>query len=673
MLWQILRGCGGRYSPQTWGYGQDEAADMEIGLLDPVDPQMTGKAKVAVMKKSMKHIAFAMRALMIITSLTYFMEEVAPAVAVRRLPTAERWWTEPTNHLKQLLDFELIAPVSEAWVLSVSTYFAIGKSDGTARSIFNGRALSESCNPPPPTNLPDVTRVLKVLEEMCRDCTTVSFMEGDIRHYFHQLPVEDDISRYFCLYMNKEFFRWKTVPMGWSWSPFVAQSIGMGLILLTLEKCGWDVTEYTKTDTPPPMIIIRDADNKISLIAALWYDNILVACRDPQKAPKIFAKFRQLAEKDFHLILKSWNFHGPRSFNPPAAEGEKAYPSYLGLEFVRLRKRSSPDAPLQLHWRIAPKRILQWEALREEIRRRMTCRTVAKIAGAILWRHHVFLTPLCRLEGVINIVRTCGTVCRRRADWDRKRVWSADERATLASALEVALTREWATQEVHETTTTICAAADSSKGRWGLAYWTHGQNLLECDSGLWGADHIESSIFVKELVVATMTIERICHKFPGSRILLLEDNTAAAAVLRKLASSALVGTGLALRVDRALTSSGCSLDIVPVTSQQNPADSPSRNRPLDPVRVEMMWNIVAAHLEGRLIQPTQRTRMTDQSPALGLRHAETEAADEFTSSKDSHSEWSSHDDDVEQPKRKVKEVQKLYRRHRYVRSVSASA
>ena len=439
--------CGGRYVPAT-GYAGDEAADVEVGDLDPVDPKIAGKADVKRMKRMLHNIQFAVRALMIITSLSTFLEEFNPAFehrAVRRLATSERW----SDHFVQLVSFGLLAPCTAGNALFVSTYFAVAKGDGSARSIFNGKEFSAQGNVPPPTNLPDVTRVLTTLEEMNRGCATVSIMEGDVRHYFHQLPLADSICRYFCLYLQGQFYSWRSLPMGWSFSPFVAQSIGMGLILEALRRTNYDVKEFGASNTPPSMIVIRNEEDKIEILACLWYDNVLIACRDPQRAPKIFAQYRKVCS-EVHLELKSWTFHGPRSMNPTSSGGGKdpSYPSYLGLEFCRLRKRDRDDPPLQLHWRIANKRLLEWEDLRENIRRRMTCRTVAKIAGVALWRSHIFLTPLCRMESLIELVRKCGVLCHKQSQWDLKRTWTPGEQATLRSALEVAVTREWATVPV---------------------------------------------------------------------------------------------------------------------------------------------------------------------------------------------------------------------------------
>lgn len=647
MLWQLLRGCGGKYSAQTWGYNTDDAPDEEIKDLDPVDPELAGKANISAMKKRMAAIKFVIRALLLISSLTHFIEEVDPPSYIRRVSTSDRWSTPPSDHRTQLLSFGLIACIAEGLVRSVSTYFAVGKSDGSARSIFNGKQFSIQCKPPPPTNLPDITRVLITLEEMCRDCSQVVFLEGDIRHYFHQLKLESDISRYFCLLMMEKFYRWCCLPMGFSYSPFVAQSVAMGMILTTLRECGYTVNDYLDSDTPPAMIIIRDANEKIEICACVWYDNILIACRDPQKAPKIHAHFEKVAD-EFHIIMKSWNLHGPRAFNRVPAradEEERKYPSYLGLEFCRIRTRDGEgNTHLQLHWRIDPERLKKWSAL--EVTSNMSCRQTARICGAVMWRQHIGLTPLCRHEDVIEIIRTCGKLCNRKEEWDTIRDWSASDVSLMKRHLGVATTTEWFTYTIRRTDRVMYAATDSSKAMWGSVCWSEDRRLVDIDSGRWVGPALLGNIFVKELTAAVVLVEKICARFPMTHIFLLVDNTAAASVLRRLASSTHVGSELARRVDESLSEGRCSLEVVHITSEQNPADDPSRNKKLDPKRVEALWSIVDAHKNGRHIQPTKKTDFRrDVSAETNIRHDETSDDKEYDSEADDHEEWASDDDE----------------------------
>lgn len=668
-LWQLLKGTGGRYTPGAVEYGCGETPEDAIGPLDPIDPKIAGKADLQRMKVRMKPFAFAVRALLLITSLTHFLSEVKPPYITRRVPTSEKWWTIP-NHLKQLRDYQMIDKLDDALVWGCSSYFAVGKSDGSARSIWNGKRFSLLCAVPPPCGLPDIILLLRALEELFRDCQSPTVMEGDVRHYFHQLPLEFDISRFMCVYMDRTFWRWKNLPMGFSWSPFIAQCVGMGAILATLEDCGVDVSSYKDLKVPPSLIIIRDANNKISLIAALWYDNIFIGTRDPSLAPKIFSKLRKNYEgtgkidkksgkpdEGFHLMLKEWNLHGPQALRngypqPNDADGkevEPKYASYLGLEFKMIRVRYGNDDRdhNQLHWRVASKRLSEWSDLSGLLNARMSCRTVSRCCGAILWRHHVALTPLCRLESIIERVRRCGLLCPTRSSWDISHQWSITETSSLQQGLAVATTQEWWTEPVRDTDDEIIIATDSSKRRWGIITWNQQRQIIDFQepiSGFWNSDMLPSIIFVKELTAAVMAIERACRSRRGCKVHLFCDNTAAVAVLRRLASSSHAGNELARRADTALTSAGCILEVHYIHTKQNPSDDPSRGKALVPSKIDFMWNLLEASKRGGHIDPSaSELRRKAPTTEKSLRHAEEGVlADDDVS--DSESEEDDHEE-----------------------------
>ena len=638
------------YAPMR-SYDNDDDDDESVGVLDDVDPKITGHANMSSMQRIFRksNIVFAIRAVLLLSCITSFVMEVNPPDGIRRKETDSRWCTEPTDHFTQLMSFHLISKIEEGEVRYVSTYFGVSKSSGGARSIFNGKEFSSQCTAPPSTNLPDVTKVLILLDEMSRGGGTWPCVAlGDIRHYFHQLPMNFGITKFFCLMIKKTFYRWLSLPMGFSWSPFIAQSISIGLVLKAMEISGYDISNYNGLPSPPSCIILRDKTGRIEVLSFVWYDNILIACVDPTKAPVLSHNFRVICEADSNarIQLKEWRFFGPKNFSRPADivlnadptlhDTKLPGPKYLGLEFCRWRVNRGDDPTL--HWRIEEKRIRKWYDLSKKIDTTMTYRLVAKMCGAILWRQHISMAPLCRVVDVISIVRKCGSVCRRRADWDREVMWSDAEQDALRRRLAVAYTSEWFKRE-NPTLRSSCviAASDSSKRRWGICIWSPDHQLDYIEGKNWSHDMIKAGIFVKELTAAVMTIERITSQYSHCHIKLLVDNTAAAAVLRKLASSTDIGNELASRVDKALTSSHCSLEVIHICSQQNPADDPSRNRPLDVGRVAMMWQVVEAAEVGGYVPVLPRPVPTQLS---GLRHAENSEHDEYDSEDDPHEEWS---------------------------------
>ena len=186
-----------------------------------------------------------------------------------------------------------------------------------------------------------------------------------------------------------------------------------------------------------------------------------------------------------------------------------------------------------------------------------------------------------------------------------------------------AVNSSWSTVDLRKTQKRIIAASDSSKFRWGTCYWSEDRVLISCKSGRWEENLLDKTIFVKELRAAVMLIEQITSVHHGVHIELLVDNTAAASVLTRMASSTLVGCELARRADDALRANSCTLTIIRVASAQNPADEPSRNKILDPKRVQMMWLLVASFRRGNLTEPTTvRCAPTKNS----VRHPETDTS-----------------------------------------------
>lgn len=139
---------------------------------------------------------------------------------------------------------------------------------------------------------------------------------------------------------------------------------------------------------------------------------------------------------------------------------------------------------------------------------------------------------------------------------------------------------------------------------------------------------------MKELLTAVVSIEALCKSFRRRKIILFIDNTAAAGVIRRLASTTAHGNELAKRIDAALTSE-CSLTVVTVLTEHNPADSPTRNKPICSVRVAAMWETWDNFQRGLVCARAARSVATN----VRLRHRETEEPeDDFDSDDEEDSE-----------------------------------
>ena len=120
------------------------------------------------------------------------------------------------QHETVLHEAGLIEPIRAGNVRFVSSYFAIRKSSGGLRSIFNGRRLAERCTVPPTVNLPEIPEMMRIISELHQDVPEDSptVLSCDFRHWFHQVPMAPSIRDYFALqFKGGSYVRWKCLPM----------------------------------------------------------------------------------------------------------------------------------------------------------------------------------------------------------------------------------------------------------------------------------------------------------------------------------------------------------------------------------------------------------------------------------------------------------------------------
>lgn len=626
-------------------------------LLDEIPPQICGHANIAKLaedlQKEGRAIVFTLAALAVISSLPVFLASVQPPGYCSGPPTSGRW----TRHIVQLLVAGVFTAITvRREVKAVASYFGILKNTDppTCRSIFNGRQFSSRCARPPSTNLPDISRVLEALAELC-DAAPFATVVGDVRHMFHQVPVAPEVSCYFCLDLEDAasvetlappsvklpedwcgMLRIRTLPMGWSFSPWVAQCLGFGLLITALEKAGVSGLEaWKRTRGPPPLIKLYRPDaagrERLFLVCVLWYDNLLICCTDNALALSIHRTVRETFDDDYSLKLKELAFFGASSLRRGCAKK----PSYLNIEFRTCCFRGPDDKPkYRLEWCPLKKKRDKWQQCVDVVTDRMTARSISKVVGTILWVHHVRGTPLCRLS-CIDLVRKAASAARS-GSWASVVTLTAVEVQLLRDELQEACAEEWASSRIAPEGTPIYIACDSSSKRWAFLTWLSPHSAVSralSDASNWSASIVESSIFLKELTCVTIAVERVSASYPGSHLVVFCDNTAACHVVRRLASSTHGGTELALRIDIALRKHNCTLEIIHVASEQNPADTNSRTRRFTVVesRVEAMWTVWSEYKYGRTSEVNMsmygRSWSVRTGEAAAIRHAEQDHAD----------------------------------------------
>jgi hypothetical protein len=209
------------------------AWDLENADLLPLDPiKVAGGADLATITRMAETLqcVFALQALGWLEDIDDLWIVPPPERPPRFIPTPAPYHP----HLQYLAGSRVgvLASVTAQDVRFVSSYFAIPKNDEVSRSIFNGRALSDRCHVPPPVNLPDITDIIYWIKQLTAESKGKLWgMTGDIRHWFHQIRTGPRVYQYFGLCCREQFYQWRCLPMGWSYSPRICQCIAWVLIL----------------------------------------------------------------------------------------------------------------------------------------------------------------------------------------------------------------------------------------------------------------------------------------------------------------------------------------------------------------------------------------------------------------------------------------------------------
>lgn len=249
-----------------------------------------------------------------------------------------------------------------------------------------------------------ISATLRRIAWTIRDIPGSWVVVGDWRHFFHQFPLSEEVSRFFGVVSAKgKGYRWCTLPMGHSHSPYVAQCFGW-VILLTRNDNQEELFEAEEVERVRAQYVSLKGGG----CATLYYDNFLVV---GPSAKKMFERIKKncgpgclnIAIKELEclssleMLTKGCDFLGTHLQTIIQA----------GIPVLKITQAAERLA----NWRtIASSRSL--EAWKDSVLQ-MAARDVASIIGKVLWRITLAFTPLAECQEVIDILRRLP-----RLDWD---------------------------------------------------------------------------------------------------------------------------------------------------------------------------------------------------------------------------------------------------------------
>ena len=193
------------------------------------------------------------------------------------------------------------------------------------------------------------------------------------------------------------------------------------------------------------------------------------------------------------------------------------------------------------------------------------------------------------------------SVARESLPWSALTGLAASEWMELLRSLEDVCVNPWtdvtSRRRVWKEENAVILAADASDDRCGYVIFGQGRQTITHSFSV----PKELHIFTKELIAARAGLHHISKDMKdNSHVTLLEDNAAAAAI-RQLYT--LSERGIEIIQEIAELTKGIVLTVVNVRSEDNPADAPSRLRPVDEAKLAPVMDM-ALHAPPYQLQPS---------------------------------------------------------------------
>jgi len=490
----------------------------------------------------------------------------APSCSVAPLLMASQ-----SEYLKFILRMQAAGMVSFTTApRCVNGVFFVDKGDGTLRFIVNARPANSMFVEPPHTELPTPDLISNLILE---EAAELFVAKMDVSNYYHQLLLPDWMVPYFALppvhaaavglhHLGdvSVFPCSRTLPMGFSWSVFLAQQAHEHLITTRL---GWSKSDF----------ISRSNDSQLNRPRfSVYIDDLGLFSTDQQQCAYLQAQYINMC-KDVGLPLKM------SKVLPPCSTGVEVIGMHIhgrshtvGLHPAKLARLvndtlylldsgvATGDEMRSLlgHWTWAL--LVRRPALSvlSSVYKFVEC---ARSRLFSIWRSvRNELLCLCGLAPLL-VTNLSAQVLPRLVAFDS----SSTGQGVVTARMPVSVV-----QRVHDSLPPLTASVEPYADRI-----VRSQRWATITSSPWrSAEHIN----IKEMR-AGFTAVRWLSTLPSafsSRAVLLTDSTVACAILSKGRSSSFS----LLKVMRLVASVVLAFDIQVfprwIPSQLNPADAPSR-------------------------------------------------------------------------------------------------
>ena len=411
----------------------------------------------------------------------------------------------------------------------VVSLFTIPKSDPSKhRLLVDGRPINSRLDKPPKFSLITPIR----LRESLRRSDAKYAITIDLKGFFNQFPLSDQVSGYFCVRTGATWWRWARLPMGFSHAPLIAQ-----------------VTSETALGS---LLLVA---------AAVYLDDIVV-----WGGTALEVRVRAAYVRD-RLAKMGAQVNEGKSMDHPSQ-----VVLYLGIEWnLRILAFRFPT-----EWRVNAAKGLSdcVEGLTHSLR------TYWEHLGVLFRVTYVMSLPLAFFCDTLQFIRQqAGCLSSKVKNWDELVSLPSGARNEIRGLIWSHLsTDQWVPiPPPLPTWASVAVWTDASTFGWGCVFSEHGEKHSWASHGTWDGTHTSGEMFFLELRAAAKGVRRaveLGHK----HVCLMVDNESVRYVLEKGHSKTRLGNSWLRYVQTVLKDHGATLVTHWLSTTVMPADVWSRKR-----------------------------------------------------------------------------------------------
>jgi hypothetical protein len=342
-------------------------------------------------------------------------------------------------------------------------------------------------------------------------------------------------------------------------------------------------------------------------LTLIWIDNFLAWSTDADVARMLSQTWSDMTKR-WGLVWGEEKMWHPKHLEERSAELNPDVGTSLSIQFALKVKRGRDDPDQHLIWRLKPKTAARVSEFAH--RTEWNCRGLAGVIGSAVWQCYISCKPFSAIQSILELSSRVGRHTRTNG-WQATYGLTTEEKVTVDTALaRIAANPWWGSHTPQDWTQIRIVASDATLERGAWVYYTASDCRADWKHWSWEECKEVSkgeSIFLLELRTA---IRAIKANAPTNGILVLViDNTAAAAVLRSMYSSTRIGRELLDDLHYFLSQRNAFLVVAGIAGVDNDADSPTRGIARSPSwckkRLAATWatGVRAFHGSERLKQP----------------------------------------------------------------------